>query len=64
MSIADIKERGVEGFLDALRAELKSGTYRPLPVRRVSIPKPQGGQRDLGVPAVRDRVVQAAAKRL
>jgi|GEM_PF-1844847 len=62
VSITDVEEWGVEGFLDALRAELKSGTYRPLPVRRVSIPKPQGGQRDLGVPAVRDRVVQAAAK--
>jgi retron-type reverse transcriptase len=50
VSITDVEERGVEGFLDALRAELQSGTYRPLPVRRVSIPKPQGGQRDLGVP--------------
>jgi RNA-directed DNA polymerase len=62
VSITDIEERGVEGFLDTLRAELQAGTYRPLPVRRVSIPKPQGGQRDLGVPAVRDRVTQAAAK--
>ena len=50
VSITDVEEQGVEVLLDALRAELKTGTYRPLPVRRVSIPKPQGGHRDLGVP--------------
>jgi RNA-directed DNA polymerase len=38
VSIADVEERGVEGFLDALQVELKTGKYRPLPVRRVSIP--------------------------
>lgn len=65
VSIAQIEEGGVEGvraFLSELATELKDGTYRPLPVRRVSIPKPQGGERHLGVPAIRDRVVQAAAK--
>jgi RNA-directed DNA polymerase len=62
VSIAQIQEQGVEGFLDALAAEVRAGTYRPMPVRRVTIPKPQGGHRNLGVPAVRDRVVQAAAR--
>ncbi len=65
VSITDIEERGTEGvreFLDALAAEVEDGTYRPLPVRRVTIPKSSGGERHLGVPAVRDRVVQAATK--
>jgi len=53
---------GVAGFLEQLQAELVEKRYRPLPVRRVSIPKRTGGQRHLGVPAVRDRVVQAATK--
>ncbi|MGH7068414.1 MAG: group II intron reverse transcriptase/maturase [Acetobacteraceae bacterium] len=61
-SIEDIEERGVEQFLDELAIELVDGTYRPLPVRRVSIPKPTGGERHLGVPAIRDRVIQASAK--
>ena len=62
VTIAQVEDRGVEGFLDELAVQLRDGTYRPLPVRRVAIPKPQGGERNLGVPAVRDRVVQAAAK--
>lgn len=65
VSIADIERDGIEGvkaFLDGLAAELENGTYRPLPVRRVTIPKSGGGERNLGVPAIRDRVVQAAAK--
>ena len=64
VTIAQIQERGVEEFLDSLAADLRAGSYRPLPVRRVTIPKPRGGHRNLGVPAVRDRVVQAAAKLL
>lgn len=61
ITIQDIEEQGVESFLDDLHAELRDGSYRPLPVRRVTIPKRiGGGQRPLGVPAVRDRVVQAA----
>jgi group II intron reverse transcriptase/maturase len=60
-SFEDIAAYGVERWLDELAQELKSRTYRPLPVRRVYIPKPDGGQRALGVPAIRDRVAETAA---
>src|SRR5258708_2648068 len=57
----DIEAYGAERWLDELTQELKSRTYRPLPVRRVYIPKPGGQQRPLGVPAIRDRTVEMAA---
>jgi hypothetical protein len=53
---------GLEEWLAGVRAELIAGTYRPQPVRRVMIPKPGGGERPLGIPTIRDRVVQTAAK--
>jgi RNA-directed DNA polymerase len=57
-----IDASGVEAWLAGLREDLVSKTYRPDPVRRAVIPKPGGGQRPLGIPTIRDRVVQAAAK--
>lgn len=54
--------RGVEGFLEELRGDVKARIFRPLPVRERMIPKTNGKLRRLGIPAVRDRVVQAALK--
>jgi hypothetical protein len=64
-ALAQVEEYGVTRLLDELAAELKEGRYRPLPARRVYIPKPgapAGEQRPLSIPSVRDRVVQAAVK--
>jgi group II intron reverse transcriptase/maturase len=61
-SIESIEQQGVAGFLAELAEELREGRYRARAVRRQWIPKAAGGQRGLGIPTVRDRVVQAAVK--
>jgi len=62
-TIADVEEYGVSRLLDELAADLAEHRYRPLPARRVWIPKPSSAeQRPLSIPAVRDRIVQAALK--
>jgi group II intron reverse transcriptase/maturase len=63
VSLADAEEYGVSRLLGELAAELREKRYRPLPARRVFIPKPGTAEkRPLSIPAVRDRVVQAALK--
>jgi RNA-directed DNA polymerase len=57
-----IETQGLETWLSGIRADLMVRTYQPAPVRRAMIPKPGGGERPLGVPTIRDRVVQTAAK--
>ena len=61
-TLAEVEAYGVERLLAELHERLRAGRYRPSPVRRRAIPKPDGGERQLGIPTVRDRVVQQAAK--
>jgi RNA-directed DNA polymerase len=62
VTFAAIESAGLEEWLAGLGRDLVAKTYRPEPVRRVMIPKPGGGERPLGIPTIRDRVVQTAAK--
>jgi RNA-directed DNA polymerase len=62
VTLADVEEYGVSRMLAELQHDLRTGCYRPAPSRRVDIPKPQGGKRPLGIPRIRDRVAQQAAK--
>src|SRR5436190_8926322 len=61
-TIQAIEERGPGEFLAEIQAVLQAGRYRPQPVKRRYIPKGDGKQRPLGIPTVRDRVVQMAVK--
>ena len=62
ITLVAVEDYGVDRMLRELRHDLRRVVYRPAPARRVEIPKPRGGKRPLGIPTVRDRVAQAAAK--
>ena len=62
LTLEQVEGYGVQRMLDELARDLRDGSYRPAPTRRVDIPKPDGGTRPLGIPTVRDRVAQAAVK--
>ena len=62
VTFEQIETEGLEAWLSGLQEELRAKTYQSQPVRRVLIPKPGGGERPLGIPTIRDRVVQTAVK--
>ncbi len=62
VTFEEIEGSGLEGFLEGIHGELKAQKYDPSPVLRVYIPKANGKQRPLGIPTIRDRVIQMACK--
>ena len=62
VTFSDIEQSGVDGFLNGIIDELKKRIYKPQAVLRVNIPKGNGKMRPLGIPAVKDRVIQMAVK--
>lgn len=62
VTFAAIELAGLEEWLSGIGKALRDRSYRPDPVRRVMVPKPHGGERPLGIPTIRDRVVQTATK--
>ena len=62
MTFKQVESEGADGWLSGIREQLRTKTYKPQPILRVKIPKPGGGERPLGIPTIRDRVVQTATK--
>ena len=62
MTFEQVESAGVDEWLSGIREQLRAKTYKPQPVLRVMLPKPGGGKRPLGIPTVRDRVIQTATK--
>lgn len=62
ITITDVESYGVDKFLNDIAETLKNGEYRPLPTKRVYIPKGDGKERPLGLPTIRDKIVQTATK--
>jgi RNA-directed DNA polymerase len=62
VTIEDVEKTGVDNYLTQLGEELRTQTYKPMAVKRVMIPKANGGERPLGIPTVKDRIAQAVCK--